>query len=299
MTAISDRLNHSRLLLTVPAALMAMTLGTSVAQARLVNIETGLISSAIEANIRCNAIANQNDGDWKGRWWTTPSQASYCQIEVDDAPVYNAPPAAVIPPPPHGLRTRSIEVGIIWNSDQANQRCSALARTMGGEWNGQWTTSDDGKTSYCQIKGGNPRLANAGDGRPRVRTTIREISAGPIRGDRQAARRCARVAADVNGRWTGDWRPTGSGEAVCSVEVQGRNGPPPRATVEVDTVYVDRTPAGGRRNVREVAAGPIWDQNQASTKCPYIASTQNATWTGKWRKLGPDHQSVCEVRFPG
>lgn len=292
MTAISNRFKHSRLLLSVPAALMVMTLGTSTAQARLVNIEAGLISSAIEANIRCNAIANQNNGDWKGRWWTTPSQASYCQIEVADAPIVVVPP----PPRPHGNGTRSIEVGIIWNSDQANQRCSALARSMGGEWNGQWTTSDDGKRSYCEIQGGNVHQANRGGGH---RTNIREISAGPIRSDRQAERRCPRIAADANGRWTGDWRHTGPGESVCSVELQGRNGPPRRATVEVDTVYVDRTPAGRQPNVREVAAGPIWDQNQASTKCPYIASTQNATWTGNWRKLGPDHQSVCEVRFPG
>ena len=294
MTAISDRLTHSRLLLTVPAALMALTLGTGTAQARLINIEAGMISSAIEANVRCNVVARQNNGDWKGRWWTTPSQTSYCQIEVDDAPVAVAPP----PPPPHGNRTRSIDVGIIMNSDQANQRCSALARSMGGEWNGQWTTSDDGQTSYCQIRGGNRNLDNP-SARPRSRTTIREISAGPIRNDRHAERRCNRVADEVNGRWTGDWRPSGQGEAVCSVEVQGRNGPPPRATVEVETVYVDRPHAGGHGNVREVAAGPIWDQNQANTKCPYIASTQNATWTGKWRKLGPDHQSVCEVRFPG
>jgi phospholipase C len=49
---------------------------------------------------------------------------------------------------------RSVEAGPIWNQDDANVKCPALAQQKGGAWTGQWVTTRPGEMSVCEIKGG-------------------------------------------------------------------------------------------------------------------------------------------------
>lgn len=48
---------------------------------------------------------------------------------------------------------------------------------------------------------------------------------------------------------------------------------------------------------RDVNAGPIWNQQDAQTKCPAVAASQNGEWTGQWRTTVQGKMSVCEIRF--
>ena len=55
-------------------------------------------------------------------------------------------------PPPQ--RARNVGVGPIWNGNDAATKCNALARRLGGRWNGQWRTTVPGRMSVCSIIGG-------------------------------------------------------------------------------------------------------------------------------------------------
>tara|TARA_R110000850_G_scaffold75593_5_gene164637 strand:- start:714 stop:1574 length:861 start_codon:yes stop_codon:yes gene_type:complete len=50
-------------------------------------------------------------------------------------------------------------------------------------------------------------------------------------------------------------------------------------------------------NVRDVNAGPIWNQQDAQRKCPAVAASQGGEWTGQWRTTVQGRMSVCELRF--
>lgn len=49
--------------------------------------------------------------------------------------------------PVHG-----VEVGPIWNQGDAEVKCRALAREVGGEWTGQWWTARTNQMSLCEIR---------------------------------------------------------------------------------------------------------------------------------------------------
>lgn len=49
---------------------------------------------------------------------------------------------------------RNVEAGPIWNQDDANVKCPALAKQKGGVWTGQWVTTRPGEMSVCEIKSG-------------------------------------------------------------------------------------------------------------------------------------------------
>jgi Mannan-binding protein len=57
-------------------------------------------------------------------------------------------------------------------------------------------------------------------------------------------------------------------------------------------------PAQAQKAPINVEAGPIWNQADAQTKCPQIASANDGTWDGQWHTTVPGRMSVCEVRFP-
>tara|TARA_R110000772_G_scaffold49100_1_gene112210 strand:+ start:3119 stop:3970 length:852 start_codon:yes stop_codon:yes gene_type:complete len=50
-------------------------------------------------------------------------------------------------------------------------------------------------------------------------------------------------------------------------------------------------------NKRNVNAGPIWNQQDAETKCPAVAASQSGKWTGQWRTTVQGKMSVCEIEF--
>ena len=65
------------------------------------------------------------------------------------------PPAATttIPPPPSAATDQvacAVEVGPLWNDDDARRRCPDFCGGRGGTWNGQWWTTVQGRMSVCQ-----------------------------------------------------------------------------------------------------------------------------------------------------
>jgi Mannan-binding protein len=51
----------------------------------------------------------------------------------------------------------------------------------------------------------------------------------------------------------------------------------------------------------DIEAGPIWNNNDATVKCPVAAKVYNVRWNGQWRTTAPGKMSVCgtdATRFP-
>jgi phospholipase C len=48
--------------------------------------------------------------------------------------------------------------------------------------------------------------------------------------------------------------------------------------------------------VRQVEAGPIWDQADANVKCAALAQKTGGTWTGQWVTTARGEMSVCEIK---
>jgi hypothetical protein len=44
---------------------------------------------------------------------------------------------------------------------------------------------------------------------------------------------------------------------------------------------------------QDVAAGPIWSNTDAQTKCPSVCADVGRTWKGQWKTTEPGTQSVC------
>ena len=104
------------------------------------------------------------------------------------------------------------------------------------------------------------------------------VDAGPIWNQADAEEKCPQVAASYGGVWDGQWRTTVPGTmSVCEVKYVGRPGK-----------YV----------VKEVDAGPIWNQGDADKKCAELANAKGGVWDGQWRTTVPGTMSVCELRLP-
>jgi hypothetical protein len=46
---------------------------------------------------------------------------------------------------------RDVKAGPIWNNEDAQVKCPVAAAAVGGAWNGQWTTTIQGKESVCGV----------------------------------------------------------------------------------------------------------------------------------------------------
>lgn len=67
--------------------------------------------------------------------------------------------------------------------------------------------------------------------------------------------------------------------------------PPPVVVPPPPPVVVVPPPMPPQPAVREVQAGPIWNQNDAQGKCPQVCAP--ARWNGQWRTTVPGRQSIC------
>ena len=47
-----------------------------------------------------------------------------------------------------------VPAGPIWNNDDAKVKCPVVAAAVGGQWNGGWHTTIEGKESVCHISKG-------------------------------------------------------------------------------------------------------------------------------------------------
>ncbi|MEZ4411108.1 MAG: mannan-binding lectin [Polyangiales bacterium] len=109
-------------------------------------------------------------------------------------------------------RTRDVQAGPIWNQRHASRRCPQVCGSAGGMWNGNWTTTVQGRMSVCScdFRGFRPPPPP-----PPVAST-RNVNAGPLWNQGHASQRCPSVCASVRGAWTGQWRTTVPGRmSVC------------------------------------------------------------------------------------
>lgn len=99
----------------------------------------------------------------------------------------------------------------------------------------------------------------------------KDIQAGPIWNNDDAALKCPVAAAAVHGTWNGNWVTTIPGQmSVCGVD-------------DIQAQDVD--------------AGPIWNNEDANVKCPVAAIAVNGTWNGQWVTTVEGEMSVCGIEF--
>lgn len=240
-----------------------------------------------------------------------------CSLAIAALALVLSPPAAIAQP---GMNeTRNVETEFIWTQSEAEAKCPRVAADAGGEWTGEWRMSVPGKTSTCQIRPA-PHPA------PRPGLMTRNIEAGPIWSQSDAEDKCPRLAAEAQGQWTGQWRTTVPGQmSVCEVtdrapvRTQSVEAGPiwnqsdanlkcPVAAIAVRGRWTGQwaTTVQGQMSVcemtgmppprlRNVEAGPIWDQGDANTKCPVVAAAVHGRWTGQWSTTRQGQMSVCEI----
>lgn len=273
-----------------------ITVKPSIAKStyKILNVNAGRIWSQEHAEEQCPKVAKKNIGTWTGKW-VDKGKNSKCQIKITT----KKPKVAIKPlvKPKKTKRIREVSAGVIWNQVQANRKCQRVARQVNAEWTGKWRKTGSNSEAVCEMKfskSGHVPKTRPQQANPRTR----EVAAGPIWDQAQANKKCPIIAAQTHSNWTGKWRKTNfsTNQSVCEVTLDSVTTPlPTEAVVSTSTTYVNLPSA--TKNIREVFAGPIWGDEQAATKCPVIATNNNGTWTGKWRKTGANHSSVCEVSF--
>ena len=271
---------------------------------KIINVKAGRIWSEEHAEQRCTKLAKENHGQWTGKR-SVKGNVSSCQIKI-----------AIKPKPPKAIKkhkqrnVREVSAGSIWDQAQANRKCPRIAEQTNGVWTQKWRKTGSNNEAVCEVEfqplahGKKPpvavrAIAPTPPAAPAPSGNTREVAAGPIWDQAQASKKCPLIAAQSNSRWTGTWRKLDytTHQSVCQITSGTVVAVPTKTVVTTRTTYVNLKPAAATGNVREIFAGPIWDANQAQTKCPMIAANNQGTWTGKWRKTGPDHSSLCEVRF--
>lgn len=48
---------------------------------------------------------------------------------------------------------------------------------------------------------------------------------------------------------------------------------------------------------RSFSAGPIWNNDDAKTKCPNVCTSHNAKWNGQWKTVIEGQNSICQCVF--
>lgn len=170
-------------------------------------VEVGPIWSQAHAERRCADAAVQYDADWTGQWRTTVSgRMSVCQLRRRPGTGGGRGDDSWNP------RTGGdVDVGPIWNQADAVRKCTAKAREMGVEWNGNWTSRNG--SSVCGMRGrAGPGGGGYGDG------VLRSIEVGPIWNQADAETKCTAKARELRAEWTGHWRTTVQGRmSECDI----------------------------------------------------------------------------------
>jgi hypothetical protein len=102
-----------------------------------------------------------------------------------------------------------------------------------------------------------------------------DVPAGPIWNNDDAQTKCPVACASHNGQWNGQWTTVVEGKmSVCGCNM----------SVPI--------PSGNQFTV-DVPAGPIWNNDDAQTKCPIACAANNGTWNGQWTTVVGGEMSVC------
>jgi len=98
-----------------------------------------------------------------------------------------------------------------------------------------------------------------------------DVKAGPIWNNDDAKSKCPIAAQVYDAQWNGQWTTTVPGQmSVCGTDLS----------------YIP--PMSGN-----VFAGPIWNNDDAKSKCPVAAYAAEKTWNGQWATTIPGKMSVC------
>jgi hypothetical protein len=99
--------------------------------ANAVDIQAGPIWNNKDAQGKCPGVCSSHQLTWNGNWTTTvPGKMSVCGCDGASA-------------------ARDIEAGPIWSNKDAGGKCPSVCSKNEMNWNGQWTTTVQGKMSVC------------------------------------------------------------------------------------------------------------------------------------------------------
>ena len=112
---------------------------TFASNALALDVEAGPIWNNDDAKAKCPVAAQVYDSTWNGQWVTTvPGRMSVCGTDLSVKPKIGTPGDAF--------------AGPIWNNEDAKAKCPVAAAAANAAWNGQWTTTVQGKMSVCGLK---------------------------------------------------------------------------------------------------------------------------------------------------
>lgn len=115
--------------------------------------------------------------------------------------------------------------------------------------------------------------------------TVVDVEVGPLFNQADADKKCP-GACKPPATWDRTWHTTKPNKmSVCGCATPAASTTPPPAPVMV------------KGKVRDVEAGPLFDQAEAAEKCPKVC-TPPAKWNGGWRTTKPTVMSVCACEDP-
>jgi hypothetical protein len=104
------------------------------------------------------------------------------------------------------------------------------------------------------------------------------IPAGPLWSNAQAQKVGPYIAAAHRGKFTGQWTTVIEGQmSIVEVELNA--------------------PSGSNSYTMDVLAGPIWNNDDAKEKCPFICASYGGVWNGQWTTVVDGKMSVCGCTF--
>jgi hypothetical protein len=135
----------TRWLLGIASLLLAIGVHAAV-----VDIEAGPISNNMDAGHKCPGICSERGAiKWTGDWRTTVmGQMSVCSCQFAEPKPVRPTPAA-----PLAGSNVEIEAGPIWANEDADNKCPQVCGSRGGQWTGQWRTTQPGRMSVCSCQG--------------------------------------------------------------------------------------------------------------------------------------------------
>ncbi len=112
--------------------------------ARAKEVQAGPIWNNMDAQGKCPNVCQQNGNSrWNGQWHTIPGTAtSVCDCEGG------------APSRDRGRQSPWVEAGPLFNNMDAQNKCPGVcAQAGGGNWDGNWKTTQPGRMSVCSCSG--------------------------------------------------------------------------------------------------------------------------------------------------
>lgn len=121
--------------------------------------ETGRDEWSVYLDDRSRNVQLQLDlhRNWVGYGQNGGAKSDLYQIQSSSREQAARTPRQPVRPAPRGPsrptgNSRDVNAGPIWNQQDAQKKCPAVAASQGGQWTGQWRTTVQGKMSVCEIR---------------------------------------------------------------------------------------------------------------------------------------------------